>query len=123
MAHASAETGPRLIELAAIDDDRLGAPLPLWFAFALLGVGLLGWGLRLAPSLQGWLLVIPGGVLAGLAYAQIVLRLPTLTRSGVGSVFALVVCSAALLGVLTMAGVEPAPQPIPDVLISGNRAR
>jgi hypothetical protein len=93
MAHASTETGPRLIERAAIDDDRLGAPLPLWFAFALLGAALLGWGLRLAPSLQGWLLVITGGVLAGMAYAQIVLRLPMLTRSGVGCVFALV-CAA-----------------------------
>ena len=123
MAHASTKTSPRLIELAAIDDDRLGAPLPLWLAFALLGVALLGWGLRLAPSLQGWLLVIAGGVLAGMAYAQIVLRLPTLTRSGVGSVFALVVCSAVLLGVLTMAGVQPAPQPSPDVLTSGNRPR
>ena len=111
-----------LIEEEAVDDLRLGGNLPLWIGVIIVGLGLLAIGVYNAPSLRGFMIMIGGGLVLGLGYAEVITRLPTLTHRWSMSAMLLLVTSAIVVGVIVLnASAAPVPPPNPDALLTPNR--
>jgi hypothetical protein len=100
------------------DEERFfGGDIVWWALLLLISVPVLLWGLANIPDTGGFLLLALGGILAGVAFAQVMLRLPYWTNGFIKSllivfVAALVICGIALLFNFTL-DVPSAP---PDVM-------
>jgi hypothetical protein len=116
MAQVSAEPIDRGIEEQ--DDARLGGNVVVWVAVVLVGLGLFAAGLRLAPGTSGFLLMIAGGLVMGPGYAELLLRLPSMTHRFSVSLLLALVCSALLVGVPSRSAANEQPlTPNPDALL------
>jgi hypothetical protein len=108
-----------VIEEEAIDDVRLGGNLPLWMGVLVVGLSLLAIGVYNAPATHGFLITIVGGLLLGVAYAEIITRLPTLTHRWLTSFVVLVIATAIIVGIIVMnASAAPVPPQNPDALLT-----
>ena len=105
-----------------LDDVRLGGSLPFWVVVGLIGMVLVGWGVIEAPATTGFLLLIAGGLLLGISYGQLLLRMPSLTgRASIGALFALFM-TLLLVGVVAFAAARaPTPEPDPSALLAPPR--
>jgi hypothetical protein len=109
----------RPIEVANVRaEERLLGGDVVWWAFLLVvSVPIMLLGLAQAPQIHGFLILSLGGVAAGTAFAQVMLRLQYFTRRFLLSMFlvfiaALVICGGAQLYSWSL----PVPQASPDVM-------
>src|SRR3981081_1219378 len=109
----------RPIEIEKVrDEERLLGGDVVWWAFLLVvSVPIMLFGLAQAPQIHGFLILSLGGIAAGTAFAQVMLRLQYLTgRFMLGIVLvcgaALIICGVAELYSLTL----PVPQASVDVM-------
>lgn len=113
----SLQTRPLDVENVKDEERFFGGDIVWWLMLLLVSVPIILVGLALTPAVLGFVILSVGTVGAGIAFAQIMLRLPYLTNGFVKSlliVFAvsLVICGIALLFSTTL----PVPTAPPDVL-------
>ena len=100
------------------DEERLfGGDIVWWLLLLIVSVPVMLWGLSQTPQIHGFLFLCIGGIAAGIAFAQIILRLPYFTNGFGRSVLivflaALVISGVAFLYNLTL----PVPTPPLDVM-------
>jgi hypothetical protein len=111
-AHAAAD--PRAEEAEV--DRTLGGNMFVWLAGLVLGLGLFLLGVSQAPQTGGFLLMIASGLLAGVSYAELMLRMPAVThRFTLSVVLTLVVLAVVVVGALLFSQSLPTPTPNPDI--------
>jgi hypothetical protein len=97
-------------------DRTLGGNLAVWLGGLVLGLALFLLGVSLAPSTGGFLLMAASGVLAGLSYTEVMLRMPTVThRFALSLLLTLVVLAVVVSGALIFANSLATPPQNPDV--------
>jgi hypothetical protein len=109
----------RPIEVANVrDEERLLGGDVVWWAFLLVvSIPILLFGLAQAPQIHGFLILSVGGVAAGTAFAQVMLRLQYLTRRLMLSFFLVFVAAAVICGIALIYSMTlPVPQASPDVM-------
>src|SRR5216684_6152287 len=78
-----------------LDEERFfGGDIVWWILLLIVSLPVMLYGLSQAPGVGGFLLLIVGGIAAGVSFAQIILRLPYLTRGFAVSVLIVLVLSA-----------------------------
>src|SRR5919199_3412874 len=103
-------------------DRTLGGNLFVWLGGLALGLGLFLVGLSLAPQMGGFLLMAASGVLAGLSYTEVMLRMPTVThRFTLSLLLTLIVLAVIVAGALAFANSLPTPAQNPDVKLLPNQ--
>jgi len=105
------------------EDAPFGGNLLLWIALIVLGLALLAVGVDAEPDMVGFLVMIAGGLVLGVSYAELISRLPMAThRYGLSIVLA-VVALAIVVGILMLnANALPVPAQNPDALLMPNVA-
>src|SRR5919199_1556397 len=97
-------------------DRTLGGNLFVWLGGLVLGLGLFLLGVSMAPQTGGFLLMAASGVLAGLSYTEVMLRMPTMThRFTLSLLLTLVVLAVVVSGALVYANSLPVRAQNPDV--------
>jgi hypothetical protein len=110
---------PQPIEVESVrDEERLfGGDVVWWVLLLIVSVPVMLYGLERTPDTIGFLLLSIGGIAAGVAFAQIVLRLPYFT----GHFWTSLLISIAVLGVIGIVALGynmtlTVPSAPPDVL-------
>lgn len=100
------------------DEERFfGGDIVWWVLLLVCSVPVVLFGLGLAPDLGGFLLMIVGGVLGGVAFAQVMLRMPYFTSGFVKSMLIVLLASVVIAGVALLYNMTlPVPTAPPDVL-------
>ena len=107
------------IELKSVrEEERLLGGDVVWWGFLLVvSVPVILLGLSQAPQIHGFLILSVGGVAAGVAFAQIALRLPFFTHRFMLSMLLVIVASAIIGGVALLYNTTlPVPQASLDVM-------
>lgn len=102
-----------------VDDEerRLGGELVWWVVLLVLSLPVLLYGLSQAPTVGGFLLLALGGILGGLSFTMIIVRLPYLTHRLVGSFVILIVLAAIIMGAAFIWSTSlPVPQASQDTM-------
>jgi hypothetical protein len=113
----AAEAPP--IEVASVrDEERLLGGDIVWWAFLLVvSIPIVLFGLAQAPQIHGFVILALGGIAAGTAFAQVMLRLQFLTRRLMLSFFLVFVTAAVICGIALMYSMTlPVPQASLDVM-------
>lgn len=107
------------IEVENVRDEQrfFGGDIVWWALLLLISIPVLLWSLANIPQTGGFFLLALGGIMAGVAFAQIMMRLPYWTNGFIKSVLivlvaAVIFCGIALIYSLTL-NVPTAP---PDVM-------
>src|SRR5215510_10007608 len=99
------------------EERQFGGDIVWWVLLLIVSVPIMLLGLGQSPQIHGWVILIIGGIAAGIAFAQIILRLPYLTNGFVRSVLIVVLVSAVIAGVAWLFSLTlPAPTPPLDVM-------
>jgi len=100
------------------DEERFfGGDIGWWALLLLVSIPLMLWGLSRTPGTSGCLLLSLGGVLAGVGFAQVMLRLPYFTNGFVKSLLIVLVASVVIAGVALLYSMTlSVPDAPPDVL-------
>jgi hypothetical protein len=100
------------------DEERLfGGDIVWWLLLLVVSVPIVLYGLSQAPQVLGFFVLSIGGILAGIAFAQIMLRLPYLTKRLLLSFLIVVVASAIIGGIaLAYSSSLPVGQAPPDTM-------
>jgi hypothetical protein len=100
------------------DEERFfGGDIVWWALLLVCSVPVVLFGLGLAPDLGGFLLMIVGGVLGGVAFAQVMLRMPYFTSGFVKSMLIVLAASIVIAGVALLYNMTlPVPTAPPDVM-------
>ena len=100
------------------DEERFfGGDIVWWVLLLVCSVPVVLFGLGLAPDLGGFLLLIVGGVLGGVAFAQVMLRMPYFTSGFVKSMLIVLLASVVIAGVALLYNMTlPVPTAPPDVM-------
>ena len=100
------------------DEERFfGGDIVWWVLLLVCSVPVVLFGLGLAPDLGGFLLMIVGGVLGGVAFAQVMLRMPYFTSGFVKSMLIVLLASVVIAGAALLYNMTlPVPTAPPDVL-------
>ena len=109
----------RPIEIEKVRDEErfFGGDIVWWALLLVCSVGVILFGLGLAPDLGGFLLMIVGGVLGGVAFAQVMLRMPYFTRGFMKSILIVLVASVVIAGIALLYNMSlPVPTAPPDVM-------
>ena len=94
----------------------LGGNVFLWLGGLVVGLGLFLAAVSMAPQTGGFVLMAASGVLAGLSYTELMLRMPTVThRFTLSLLLTLVVLAVIVAGALVFANSLPTPPQNPDV--------
>jgi hypothetical protein len=97
-------------------DRTLGGNLFVWLGGLALGLGLFLVAVSMAPQTGGFVLMAVSGVLAGLSYTELMLRMPTVThRFTLSLLLTLIVLAVIVAGALVFANSLPTPAQNPDV--------
>jgi|SRR5579884_3892221 len=82
------------------DEERLfGGDIVLWVLLFILSLPVLLFGISLSPDTLGFLIMIVGGLVAGISFTQIMMRMPFFTHRFIGSVIILIVVAAIFMGI------------------------
>jgi hypothetical protein len=89
------------IEIESVKDEErfFGGDIVWWALLLLISIPVLLWGLSQIPSTGGFLLLSLGGIAAGLAFTQLMFRLPYITNGFVKSVLIVLVAALILCGI------------------------
>lgn len=97
-------------------DRTLGGNVFLWLGGLVVGLGLFLAAVSMAPQTSGFLLMAASGVLAGLSYTELMLRMPTVThRFTLSVLLTLIVLAVIVGGALVFANSLPVRPQNPDV--------
>ena len=108
---------PIIIEKVRDEERFFGGDIVWWVLLLVCSVPVVLFGLGLAPDLGGFLLLIVGGVLGGVAFAQVMLRMPYFTSGFVKSMLIVLLASVVIAGVALLYNMTlPVPTAPPDVL-------
>jgi hypothetical protein len=114
------------IEVQSVRDEErlLGGDVVWWSLLLVVSVPVVLLGLAQAPQIHGFLILTVGGVAAGIAFAQIALRLPYFTHRFMFSVLLVVVASVIICGIaevysLTLPVIQPSIDTMYKPPISG----
>jgi hypothetical protein len=99
-------------------EERLfGGDIVWWLLLLVVAVPIMLWGLSQSPQIHGFVFLSIGGIAAGVAFAQVILRLPYLTNGFMRSVLIVVLASAVIAGVAFIFSLTlPVPSAPPDVM-------
>ena len=107
------------IEVESVRDEErfFGGDIAWWALLLLVSIPVMLIGLSATPEVKGFLILSVGGIMAGVGFAQVMLRLPYFTHGFATSmliVFAVsvVIAVIALLYNMTL----PVPEASPDVM-------
>jgi hypothetical protein len=100
------------------DEERmLGGDVVWWIVLLVFSLPMVLLGVAKAPDLGGFVLMIVGGILAGVAFAQVMLRLPYFTHRLFASFVILTVVTLVVIGIAFLFGMAlPVPTAPPDVM-------
>jgi hypothetical protein len=116
-ARPGAEARP--IEIARVrDEERLLGGDIVWWAFLLvISVPIMLYGLAESPQIHGFLILSVGGVAAGTAFAQVMLRLQYLTGRFLLSMFLVFVAAGVICGIAQLYSMSlPVREAPPDLM-------
>jgi hypothetical protein len=81
------------------EEHHFGGDIVWWTLLLLFSIPVLLWGLALMPDTFGFLVLGIGGIMAGVALAQIIFRLPYFTNSFVRSLILVIILVAVIAGI------------------------
>jgi hypothetical protein len=109
----------RPIEIEKVRDEErfFGGDIVWWVLLLICSVPVILLGLAQAPTLGGFLIMIVGGILGGVAFAQVMLRMPYFTSGFVKSVLIVLLVSVVIAGIALLYNMTlPVPTAPPDVM-------
>ena len=95
----AAEAPPIEIESVREEERLLGGDVVWWALLLVVSVPAILLGIALAPQIVGFFIMSIGGVAAGIAFAQIALRLPYFTHRFLLSMLLVVIASVVIGGI------------------------
>jgi uncharacterized membrane protein len=102
---------PIEIENVREEEHHFGGDIVWWTLLLLFSIPVLLWGLALMPDTLGFLVLGIGGIMAGIALAQIIFRLPYFTNSFVRSLLLVIILVAVIAGIAYLYNLTlPVPQ-------------
>src|SRR5215831_20951834 len=113
------ENPPALTDVEEVrnEERQFGGDIVWWVLLLIVSVPIMLWGLGQSPRIEGFAVLAIGGIAAGIAFAQIILRLPYFTNSFVRSVLLVIVVSVIIAGVAWLfSNTLPSPTPPLDVM-------
>jgi hypothetical protein len=101
-----------------LDEQRFfGGDIVWWTLLLIVSVPIILLGLSRSPETIGFLILSVGGILAGLAFTQVMLRLPYITRGFAISMLIVFLVAAVITGATFLFSQSlPIPTPPPDVM-------
>jgi hypothetical protein len=82
------------------DEERLfGGDIVWWLLLLVVSVPIMLFGLAAAPQIHGFVFLSIGGITLGVAFAQVILRLPYITNGFMRSVLIVMLVSLVIAGV------------------------
>ncbi len=109
----------RPIEVEKVEDEErlFGGDIVWWALLLLLSIPVLLWALSNIPSTGGFLLLSLGGVMAGIGFAQVMLRLPYITGGFVRSLIIVFIAALVIGGIALLYSMSLQVQDaVPDVM-------
>ncbi|MCA1648083.1 MAG: hypothetical protein LC797_22340 [Chloroflexi bacterium] len=111
------EARPIEVDNVRAEERLLGGDVVWWAFLLVVSVPIMLFGLAQAPQIHGFLLLTVGGIAAGTAFAQVMLRLQFFTRRFLLSIFLVVVAAFVIVGVAQLYSMTlPVPQASLDVM-------
>jgi hypothetical protein len=111
------EARPIEVDNVRAEERLLGGDVVWWAFLLVVSVPILLFGLAQWPQIHGFLIVCVGGIAAGTAFAQVMLRLQYFTRRFLLSMFMVFVAAVVIGGVAQLYSWSlPVPQAPPDVM-------
>jgi hypothetical protein len=107
------------IEIENVQDEErfFGGDIVWWALLLLVSIPILLWGLSLSPDTIGFLLLCLGGIMAGIGFAQIMLRMPYITHGFVRTLLIVAVGIIIIGGIALLYNMTlEVPTAPPDVL-------
>lgn len=107
------------IEVESVrEEERLfGGDIAWWTLLLILSVPVMLAGLSFSPDTLGFLILSVGGIMAGVGFAQVMLRLPYFTNGFVKSLLIVFVASLIIAGIALLYNMTlPVPDARPDVM-------
>ena len=105
------------VERVSDEERLLGGELVWWIVLLIISLPVLLYGLSQAPNTGGMLLICLGGILFGVSFAEVIVRLPYLTHRLIASFIILIVVAAICAGIAFLYGTTlQVPTPPPDVM-------
>ena len=100
------------------DEERFfGGDIVWWVLLLVVSIPIILIGLAYSPATGGFLALSLGGVLAGVGFAQVMLRLPYFTNGFVRSFLIVLVASVIIAGIALLYNFSlPVPDAPPDVM-------
>ena len=99
-------------------EERLfGGDIVWWLLLLVVSLPILLLGLAQAPQISGFVFMSIGGIAAGVAFAQVILRLPYFTNGFIRSVLIVLLASVVIGGLAFLfSATLPVPTPMPDLM-------
>ena len=117
MTHDSRLTTPIEVEKVRDEERFFGGDIVWWALLLVVSIPIVLLGLSLAPAVLGFFIFGVGGVLGGVAFAQVMLRMPYFTSGFAKSILIVLVVSAVIAGVALLYNMTlPVPTAPPDVM-------
>ena len=111
------ERAPIEIETVRDEERFFGGDIVWWCLLLLVSIPVLLWGLAGIPDTGGFLLLALGGIMMGVAFTQVMMRLPYLTNGFMRSVLIVLVAAVILSGIALLYNFTLAvPDAPPDVM-------
>jgi hypothetical protein len=111
------ETAPIEVESVRDEERFFGGDIVWWVMLLLVSLPVLLLALSLTPDTLGFVLLSVGGVMAGVGFAQVMLRLPYLTNGFIKSLLIVFVASVVIAGIALLFNMTlPVPNARPDVM-------
>jgi hypothetical protein len=114
----AAEVAPPIEVESVRDEERFfGGDIAWWALLQLVSIPVILIGLSQIPATSGFLILSVGGVMAGVAFAQITFRLPYITNGFVKSLVLALVASLVIGGIALLYNMTlTVPDAPPDVM-------
>jgi hypothetical protein len=95
------ETEPQPIEVENVRDEErfFGGDIVWWCLLVLVSIPVLLGAVALIPSTGGFLLLALGGIMAGVGFTEVVMRLPYFGNGFVKSILIVIVAALILCGI------------------------
>jgi|ERR1051326_5450135 asparagine N-glycosylation enzyme membrane subunit Stt3 len=114
---AEAERQPIEVERVRDEERFFGGDIVWWTLLLIVSIPIILLGLSQTPDTGGFLALAVGGVLAGIGFAQVMLRMPYFTNGFVRTFLIVLVVSAVIAGVALVFNMTlPVPEARPDVM-------
>ena len=113
----AAERAPIEVDRVRDEERFFGGDIVWWVLLLLVSIPIILFGLARTPETLGFLALSLGGVLAGIAFAHVILRMPYFTNGFIKSVLIALVVAAVIGGIALLFNMTlPVPEARPDVM-------